>query len=86
MLWVGVFLVVVVVGWLFGRCQSYLTSWVGERVLADLRKTCSRHVQSLHLGYFERTPTGGVISRLTNDIEAINTLVTDGADHAHPKR
>jgi len=78
-LWVGVYLVVAVVGWLFGACQNYLTSWVGERMLADLRKNLFAHIQSLDLGYFERTRTGWVISRITNDIEALNSLVTDGA-------
>ena len=78
-LWVAVYLVVAVVGWLFGCCQNYLTSWVGERMLADLRKNLFAHVQSLDLGYFERTRTGWVISRITNDIEALNTLVTEGA-------
>jgi ATP-binding cassette subfamily B protein len=77
--WVGVYLVVAVVGWLFGACQNYLTSWVGERMLADLRKNLFAHIQSLDLGYFERTRTGWVISRITNDIEALNSLVTDGA-------
>ena len=69
---------VAVVGWLFGAVQSYLTSWVGERMLTDLRSDLFAHVQRLDLGYFERTRAGVVISRLTNDIEALNTLVTDG--------
>jgi ATP-binding cassette subfamily B protein len=77
-LWVGVFLVVVAVGWVATASQSYLTSWVGERVLADLRVAVFAHVQKLHLGYFERTPAGVMISRLTNDIEAMNSMVTDG--------
>jgi ATP-binding cassette subfamily B protein len=58
--------------------QSYLTSWVGERVLADIRVAVFAHVQRLDLGFFERTPAGVVISRLTNDIEAMNSMVTDG--------
>jgi ABC-type multidrug transport system fused ATPase/permease subunit len=77
-LWVGVFLVVALLGWLFGAVQSYLTTWVGERVLTDLRTDLFSHVQELELGYFERTRAGVLISRLTNDIEALNTLVTDG--------
>ena len=78
-LWVGIYLVVAVIGWLFGSCQNYLTSWVGERMLADLRKNLFGHVQSLDLGYFERNRTGWIISRITNDVEALNSLVTDGA-------
>jgi ABC-type multidrug transport system fused ATPase/permease subunit len=76
--WVAVYLAVAVVGWLFSAVQSYLTTWVGERVLSDLRSDLFRHVQRLDLGYFERTRAGVVISRLTNDIEALNSLVTDG--------
>jgi ABC-type multidrug transport system fused ATPase/permease subunit len=77
-LWVAVFLVVVVAGWIATAAQSYLTSWVGERVLADIRVAVFAHVQRLDLGFFERTPAGVVISRLTNDIEAMNSMVTDG--------
>jgi len=77
-LWVGVFLAVTVVGWMATAAQSYLTSWVGERVLADLRVATFAHVQKLQLGFFERTPAGVVISRLTNDIDAMNSMVTDG--------
>ena len=40
-LWVGIYLVVAVIGWLFGSCQNYLTSWVGERMLAACARTCS---------------------------------------------
>ena len=64
--------------WRSAALQSYLTSWVGERVLTDLRVDLFSHVQQLDLGYFERTRAGVAISRLTNDIEALNTLVTDG--------
>jgi ATP-binding cassette subfamily B protein len=76
--WVAVFLVVVVVGWAATAGQSYLTSWVGESILADLRVAVFAHVQRLDLGFFERTPAGVVISRLTNDIEAMNSMITDG--------
>jgi len=77
-MWVGVFLLVAVLGWAFSALQTYLTSWVGERVLTDLRVDLFAHVQRLDLGYFERTRAGVVISRLTNDVEALNSMVTDG--------
>ena len=76
--WVAIFVLVAIAGWMFAAVQSYLTTWVGERVLTDLRSDLFTHVQRLDLGYFERTRAGVVISRLTNDIEALNTLVTDG--------
>jgi ATP-binding cassette subfamily B protein len=58
--------------------QTYLTGWVGERILADLRIRLFRHLQRLSLGFYERTRAGVIISRLTNDVEAIDQLVTDG--------
>lgn len=75
---VAAFLAAGAVGWAAGLAQTYLTSWVGERVLADLRETVFRHLGRLSLGYFERNRTGAVISRLTNDIEALDQLVTEG--------
>jgi len=75
---VGLFVVAGLVGWLAGYYQTYLSSWVGERVLLDLRTDTFRHLMRLELGYHERTPTGRTVSRLTSDIEALEQLVTDG--------
>ena len=58
--------------------ETYLTGWVGERILADLRIELFRHLQRLSLGFYERNRAGVIISRLTNDVEAIDQLVTDG--------
>jgi ATP-binding cassette subfamily B protein len=58
--------------------QTYLTGWVGERVLADLRERLFTHLQRLSLGYYERNRTGAIVSRITNDVEALDQLVTDG--------
>jgi ABC-type multidrug transport system fused ATPase/permease subunit len=63
---------------LASMAQTYFTGWTGERILADLRNTLFRHLQRLSLGYFERNRAGVVISRLTNDVEALDQLVTDG--------
>jgi ABC-type multidrug transport system fused ATPase/permease subunit len=63
---------------LTSMAQTYFTGWTGERILADLRNTLFRHLQRLSLGYFERNRAGVVISRLTNDVEALDQLVTDG--------
>jgi ATP-binding cassette subfamily B protein len=58
--------------------QTYFTGWTGERILADLRITLFEHLQRLSLGFYERNRAGVVISRLTNDVEALDQLVTDG--------
>jgi ABC-type multidrug transport system fused ATPase/permease subunit len=75
---VAAFLAAGVIAWLAGVAQTYLSSWVGERVLADLRIRLFRHLGRLSLGFYERNRTGAIISRLTNDVEALDQLVTDG--------
>jgi ATP-binding cassette subfamily B protein len=58
--------------------NTYLTGWVGERVLADLRNKLFAHLEHLSLGFYERNRAGVIISRITNDVEALDQLVTDG--------
>ena len=75
---VGLFVLAGAAGWLAGYYQTYLSSWVGERMLLDLRTDTFCHLMRLELGYHERTPTGRSVSRLTSDIEALTQLVTEG--------
>jgi len=58
--------------------NTYLTGWTGERVLADLRNKLFGHLERLSLGFYERNRAGVIISRITNDVEALDQLVTDG--------
>jgi ABC-type multidrug transport system fused ATPase/permease subunit len=75
---VAAFLLAGLANWGMSYVQTYLTGWVGERILADLRNKLFRHLQRLSLGFFERNRAGVIISRLTNDVEALDQLVTDG--------
>jgi ATP-binding cassette, subfamily B, bacterial len=75
---VALFLAAGLANWGMTYLQTYLTGWVGERMLADLRGQLFGHIQRLSLGYFERTRAGVIISRLTNDVEALDQLVTEG--------
>lgn len=58
--------------------QTYLTSWVGSHIIDDLRRQLFGHLQKLSLDFFGRQRTGWIVSRLTNDIEALDQLVTEG--------
>jgi ABC-type multidrug transport system fused ATPase/permease subunit len=79
LIWIVVaFVVAGILNWGTSYAQTYFTGWTGERVLADLRNTLFRHLQHLSLGFFERNRAGVIISRLTNDVEALDQLVTDG--------
>src|SRR5207247_1374620 len=75
---VALFLLVGVLNLGTNAAQTYFTGWTGERILADLRNTLFRHLQRLSLGFYERNRAGVIISRLTNDVEALDQLVTDG--------
>ncbi len=66
------------VGLLAQAVESYMVGWVGERILADVRSDVYAHLQRLPLGFFERSRAGVLISRLTNDVDALQQLVTDG--------
>ncbi|MGE5408948.1 MAG: ABC transporter ATP-binding protein [Syntrophothermus sp.] len=58
--------------------ETYLVGWVGTRALQDLRERLFAHVQSMSIGFFTRRSPGVLISRMTNDVEALNQLVTTG--------
>jgi ATP-binding cassette subfamily B protein len=73
-----VFIAAGALNWLMSSAQTYFTGWTGERILADLRDKLFRHLQRLSLGFYERNRAGVLISRLTNDVEALDQLVTDG--------
>jgi ATP-binding cassette subfamily B protein len=75
---VVLFVFLALANWGMTYVETYMTGWVGERILADLRKQLFGHLQELSLGFYERNRAGVLISRMTNDVEAIDQLVTDG--------
>ena len=74
---VVLFLISAVVVWLMTYVQTFLVGWVGQRALADLRIRIFTHLQTLPIGFYESRPAGVLISRMTNDVEALDSLVTD---------
>jgi ABC-type multidrug transport system fused ATPase/permease subunit len=75
---VAAFVVVAVLYAAATYLQTYMVGWVGTRVLQDLRQRVFAHLQSMSIGFFTRRSPGVLISRMTNDIEALNQLVTSG--------
>lgn len=74
----GVVLVLAVASYV----RFYLVSWIGERVVADIRKAVFDHVLSLSPGFFETTRTGEVLSRLTSDTTLVQVVVGSSASIA----
>ena len=75
---VAVFLGSVGLLWAATYAQTYLVGWVGQRALQDLRERIYEHLQAMSIGFFTRNRPGVLISRLTNDVQALDSLVTDG--------
>ena len=63
-------------------CRFYLVSWLGERVVADVRKAVYNHVLALSPGFFEVTRTGDVLTRLTADTTLLQTVIASSASVA----
>ena len=57
---------------------SYLMQYVGQHLIYDLRTMVYRHVNRLHLQFFDQNPVGRIVTRVTNDVEALNTLFSSG--------
>ena len=74
---VALYVLSVLIVWGTSFAQTWLTGWVGQRALADLRQRIFAHLQLMPIGFYERRPAGVLISRMTNDVEALDSLVTD---------
>ena len=75
---IGGFLLAALVGWGTSYLQTYLVGWVGERALQDLRIRIFTHLQEMSIGFFTRNRPGVLISRITNDVDALDQLISTG--------
>jgi ATP-binding cassette subfamily B protein len=75
--WLAAGLIGVAVGTgLLSVAQRYLSSWIGEQLIHDLRRALFDHVQRMPLAFFTRTQTGALISRLNNDVVGAQSALT----------
>ena len=58
--------------------QTYTMQWTGQKVMFDLRKQIFRHLQHMHVGFFDKNPVGRLVTRVTTDVDALNELFTSG--------
>jgi ABC-type multidrug transport system fused ATPase/permease subunit len=72
------FVAAALINWGATYVQTYLMNWVGQRALQDLRMELFEHLQRLSIGFYSRNKTGVLISRITNDVQALDQLVTEG--------
>jgi ATP-binding cassette subfamily B protein len=72
------FVAAAAINWAATYAQTFLINWVGQRALQDLRVEVFEHLQRLSVGFYSRNKAGVLISRLTNDVQALDQLVTEG--------
>lgn len=58
--------------------QTYLMLWTGQKVMFDLRSQIFRHLQHMHVGFFDKNPVGRLVTRVTSDVDALNDMFTTG--------
>ena len=68
------------IAWVAETAETWLVGDVGQRALMDLRIRLVDHLQTLSMRYYDRASAGRVMSRVTNDVEALNTVVTGGVN------
>jgi ATP-binding cassette, subfamily B, multidrug efflux pump len=62
----------------FEFIQTYMMQWLGQKLMFDLRRDIFRHMQRMHIGFFDQHAVGRLVTRLTSDVDAINEMFTAG--------
>src|SRR3989440_12149733 len=58
--------------------QTYFMQWTGQKVMFDLRSQIFRHLQHMHVGFYDKNPVGRLVTRVTTDVDALNEMFTSG--------
>jgi ATP-binding cassette, subfamily B, multidrug efflux pump len=58
--------------------QTYFMQWAGQKVMFDLRSQIFRHLQHMHIGFYDKNPVGRLVTRVTTDVDALNEMFTSG--------
>jgi ATP-binding cassette subfamily B protein len=74
----GIWLVALVFSYALEALQTWLMQWTGQKVMFDLRRQIFRHLQRMHIAFFDRNPVGRLVTRLTTDVDALNEMFTSG--------
>ena len=75
---VGAYIASIVLGFVLEYVQSLITTWLGQSVMYDLRKQIFEKLQRLDLRFYDKNPIGRLMTRITNDVETLNTLFSSG--------
>ena len=74
----AIYLATILSSYLFEFIQTYLMQWTGQKIMFDLRRDIFRHMQRMHVGFFDTHAVGRLVTRITSDVDAINEMFTGG--------
>jgi len=74
----AIYLSVLVFSFIFQFCQTYLMQFIGQKVMFDLRSKVFAHLHKMSFSYFDKNPIGKMITRVVNDVEVLNEMLTSG--------
>jgi ATP-binding cassette subfamily B multidrug efflux pump len=74
----GMYLAALVAAYIFAFIQTYLMQWMGQKIMFALRREIFRHMQRMHVGFYDVNPVGRLVTRITSDVDAVNDMFTDG--------
>jgi len=74
----AVYVGLILVSFLLEYLQTYFMQWAGQMVMFDLRSEIFRHLQRMHIGFYDKNPVGRLVTRVTTDVDAMNEMFTSG--------
>ena len=79
----GIYVGLTIFSFLLEYLQTYFMQWAGQMVMYDLRSEIFRHLQRMHIGFYDKNPVGRLVTRVTTDVDALNEMFTSGGDPRH---
>ncbi|HET8827350.1 MAG TPA: ABC transporter ATP-binding protein [Terriglobales bacterium] len=74
----GIYVGLILFSFLLEYLQTYFMQWAGQMVMFDLRSEIFRHLQRMHIGFYDKNPVGRLVTRVTTDVDALNDMFTSG--------
>ena len=75
-----IYLGLLIFGFVLDFLKTYFVQWVGQKIMFDLRSQIFRHLQRMHVAFYDKNPVGRLVTRVTTDVDALNEMFTSGLD------
>jgi len=74
----AIYFSLLILTFVFEFLQTYFMQWTGQKVMFDLRSQIFRHLQRMHVAFYDKNPVGRLVTRVTTDVDALNEMFTSG--------